>query len=229
MEEKELQEIEKDPFLKEEIEKINLPKNKCSYIKKFTIRDVVFIAIMLAAIFVSSTIMPLVSSVPIFGLSVLVIAFQTSFFTSILIYKVRKPFVFLFTFLVFALLLLPMAPIMFFNNLVIAIIVEIVTICFRGYKNKYSIITVSSLYPILSLPFNYFYYLALSGQINQDSVRRFGLTKGLKTDMLTKYLQNGVYISLVVIFTIVLSILGAILGYLVAKELHKANKIKISE
>lgn len=231
MEENKINNIEIDPFKEEEkkLEENSKVKKKCPYIKKFNVRDIVFMAIMLAALFVFSAVMPLVASVPVFGLSILVVALQTTFFTSILIYKVRKPFVFFFTYIIFGLLLLPMAPIMFFNNLVIAFIGEIITIIFRGYKNKYSIICVASIFPILSVPFNYLYYLALSGQITKESVKSFGLTKGLKADFFTNYLSNPLNVSLVVVFVVVLSVLGAFLGYLVAKELHKANKIKISE
>ena len=104
-----------------------------SYLEIFSVKDVVFLAIISAVTICSAAVMPIVAHIYIFGLAQLVTAFQYSFFPAIAIMKVRKIGTVLFIMLLSSLLELFMAPVMFFSSILTGFIIEfIVFIFFKG-------------------------------------------------------------------------------------------------
>ena len=85
------------------------------YLRKFQIKDVVFLAIMSAVALATCAVMPLVISLQplIFGISQLVTALQIGVFFAIGLYKVRKPGSLLIMALMMGLIQLMMSPPMF--------------------------------------------------------------------------------------------------------------------
>ena len=94
----------------------------------------------------------------VFGIAQAVTGLQLSIFFAIGLMKVRKMgSLFIMAFLT-GLFQLMMAPPMFFSNLIIGLILEIlVALIFRGYKEDRAIFFAVLLYNPLSLPFNLLY------------------------------------------------------------------------
>lgn len=82
-------------------------KSSNKIFRKYKIKDIVFLAIITACTLVTGAIMPLLTSVPLFGIIQLGLGIQFSLFPVIGMMKVRKPFalvlqsIFISIFLVF--------------------------------------------------------------------------------------------------------------------------------
>ncbi|MCR5607281.1 MAG: hypothetical protein K6F69_10765 [Treponema sp.] len=181
------------------------------YLEVFTVKDVVFLAIISAVTICSAAVMPIVAHIYIFGLAQLVTAFQYSFFPAIAIMKVRKVGTVLFIMLLSSLLELFMAPVMFFSSILTGFIIEIlIFIFFKGYENEKAVFIAASIITPLTLPFNAIYYKLFSNE-----AWNLFFASGFK------------YVSLAVIAGVILvSMAGAFLGIKLSRELKKAGVIK---
>jgi hypothetical protein len=178
----------------------------------FKVKDIVFLAIISAVTLCTCAVMPLVASLQtvIFGIAQLITSLQISIFFAIGLMKIRKTgALFIMSFLtgIFQLL---MSPPMFFSNIIIGFILEVLVILiFHGYKKNSAVFFAVVLYNPLSLPFNYLYNLL------------FG--REAMTAVATKAPWITVGMSLAVV---ALSALGAWIGIKISKELKKSGAMK---
>lgn len=178
----------------------------------FKVKDIVFLAIISAITLCTSAVMPLVASLQtvIFGIAQVITSLQISIFFSIGLMKVRKAGSLFIMSLLTGLFQLMMAPPMFFSNIIIGLLLEVLVILiFKGFKKNSAVFFATALYNPLSLPFNYIYNL-LFGREAMAAVA-------------TKAPWITVGMSLAVI---ALSVLGAFIGIKISKELKKSGAMK---
>ena len=178
--------------------------------QKITIKDIVFLAIFSAVLLgVSGLVMPLVMTTQIFGLRQLTSAPLFALFCTIALYKVPKIGSLTIIGLITGTVLLFMSPIMFFNNVIGAVAVEIVVlIIFRGYQKKSAPLVAAGLYIPFTLPITIVSTQIMKGQSLSDILGDPAMTVGI------------------CIGTVILSFIGAFLGRKIATELRKAGKLQ---
>ncbi len=180
--------------------------------EKFQVRDIVFLAIISAVALCTCAVMPLVASLQttIFGIAQVVTSLQLSLFVAIGLMKVRKVGAMFLMALLTGLFQLLMAPPMFFSNLVIGLLLEVlIVLLFKGYHTNKAVFLAAFLYNPLSLPFNVAYnYL-------------FG--REAMVAVVTAIPWLTVVMTLAVFG---LSALGAGLGIKISKELKKSGMMK---
>lgn len=179
--------------------------------RKFKIKDIVFLAIMAACMLVTGSIMPLVGSIPVFGIVQVCLGLQFSIFPTIGMMKVRKPGALLFMSLccgvVFAFMFLPM----FVCIMICAIVAEGLTLLiFRGYKKDGACLFAGAVYFPLTLPTMWLYYKVIytTGENAAFSVANAWVAIGMSAAV------------------VAICILGAVIGTLISKELKKAGALK---
>ncbi len=177
--------------------------------KKFTSKDVVFLAILsVVLLLASSIVMPIVMFTQITALRQLFAAPIFAIFSVIAIKKVPKVGTLSIVGLLTGGVLVFMSPIMLINNFLGAVIVEfIILILFRNYDKDAAVLTAASLYIPVTLP------LSLVAQV---------VMKGEKlSDLLGSTFQSVI----LPISVIVLSIAGAFIGLKIATELKRTGKL----
>lgn len=182
------------------------------YFERYTIRDIVFLAIMASITLITSLIMPLVLSVPVFGIAHLVTGLQMALFPAIGLYKVRKIGAFAMMMIFVSLYQIAMNPILFVGNLLVAIFIELVIFAiFRGFKSTKAIFIATALYNPLTLPINFVfqnYILHDPGHWDQ-------------------FIYGQEWVAWVVSFSVLaIGILGSFFGLLISKEMQKAGVFK---
>ena len=180
-------------------------KSSNKIFRKYKIKDIVFLAIITACTLVTGAIMPLLTSVPLFGIIQLGLGIQFSLFPVIGMMKVRKPFALVFMF----------PPMMLL--IACAIVIEIlVLLIFRGYKNDWACVFAGTLYMPMTIPLLYMYY------------NLFYTVSGNEKSAVSMFIganNVGVIIGMTLAVMIVCFI-GSVIGLIVAKELKKAGKLK---
>ncbi len=177
--------------------------------KKFTSKDVVFLAILSVVLLIlSSLIMPIVMFTHITALRQLFAAPIFAIFGVIAIKKVPKIGTLSIVGLLTGGVLLFMSPIMFINNFFGAVIVELIILAiFKNYDTDKAVLTAASLYIPVTLP------LSLLAQV---------VMKGMN---ISDLLGSSVQMLVLPISVIILSIAGALLGLKIAKELKRTGKL----
>lgn len=178
----------------------------------FKVKDIVFLAIISAVTLCTCAVMPLVASLQtvVFGIAQVVTGLQISIFFAIGLMKVKKPGALFIMALLTGLFQLLMAPPMFFSNLVVGLLLEIlVLLVFRGYKKDRAVFLAVLLYNPLSLPFNYLYNLL------------FGREAMAAVATKASWITVGMSLAVVAI-----SALGAWIGIKISKELKKSGAMK---
>lgn len=191
-------------------------KTKNKIFQKYTIRDIVFLAIITCCTLVTGSIMPLLVNVPLFGIIQLGLGLQFSLFPVIGMMKVRKPFALLLQSMFISIFLVFMFPPMVLL-IACAFVAELLTLLiFRGYKSDWACVFAGTLYMPLTLPLMYMYYnvfYTISGE-EKAAVSMFigggnvGLTVGMSFAVLA------------------VCFVGAVMGMMIARELKKAGKLK---
>lgn len=188
-----------------------ISKNKHGKIfEKWSISDIVFLAIVTAITLLTGAIMPLLIKVPLFGIIQLGLSLQYSIFITIALLKVRKTGALLFMSIISGIVLAFMNPIMFVVLLLCALICELIAILIsRGFKSTFSCILSAILYMPLSLPFLYIYYAILFP--NASAGEAVGAMRG-----------DNLWIALgMSLAVIAVNVIGSIIGYFISKELSK--------
>lgn len=189
----------------------NVEKLQSKIFEKFTVKDIVFMAIISAVALCTAAVMAVVSHIYIFGLAQLVTGLQFSLFPAVALMKVRKPgtlFIFAFLTGIFELF---MAPVMFFSSILTGLILEILVILiFRGYKSNKAVFFASWLFIPATLPFNLLYYRLFSKEL-------WDLFFGSGFKILAVVFVVG---------TFAVCALGSFLGIKISKELKKAGVLK---
>ena len=186
-------------------------KEKSGTRRGFTVKDIVFLAVISAITVCTAAVMAIVSHIYIFGLAQLVTALQFSLFPAIALSKVRKPGSLLLFAVFTGIILLFMAPVMFFSNLITGLVLEVICnlVC-GGYEKKSTVFVAGWLFVPLTLPLNLLYY------------RMFG------QEYWDLFFHSGVQVLSIVfvIATILVTALGAFLGLKIGGELKKAGVLK---
>ncbi len=177
--------------------------------KKFTSKDVVFLAILsVVLLLASSLIMPIVMFTHLTALRQLFAAPIFAIFAVIALKKVPKIGALTIVGLLTGGVLIFMSAIMFINNFLGALIVElIIFLFFKNYDKDAAILTAASLYIPLTLP------LSLLAQVV------------MKGEKLSSLLGSSFQTIVLPISVIVLSIAGAFIGLKIAKELKRTGKL----
>lgn len=185
-------------------------------IRKYKIKDIVFLAIITACTLVTGAVMPLLVNVPLFGIVQLGLGLQFSIFPVIGMMKVRKPgalflqSVFISAFLIF--MFPPMALLT-----VCALIAEGVALLpFRGYQNDWACVVAGTLYMPLTLPLMWLYY------------NTFYTVTGSEKAATSLFLggANPVVAVGISVAAVALCFVGSVVGMLIARELKKAGVLK---
>lgn len=178
--------------------------------KALTIKEVIFLAILSAVLLLlSALIMPLVMFTQIMVLRQLLAAPIFALFVAVALRRVPKlGALSLVGFLTGAVLLF-MSLIMFINNVLAALLVELlVLLIFRGYARRGAIVFAATLYMPLTIPISLLSTMLLRGQ---------SWSELMDSTLETVVLPLG---------TLALALLGALLGMKIADEMQKAGKLK---
>lgn len=184
--------------------------------KKYTIRDIVFLAIITACTLVTGAIMPLLVNVPLFGIIQLGLGLQFSLFPVIGMMKVRKPFALLLQSVFISIFLVFMFPPMVLI-IVCALVAEALTLLVsRGYKNDWACVFAGTLYMPLTIPLLYMYYNV------------FYTVSGEEKAAVSMFLGGGNpwLIAGITVAVVAVCFIGAVVGMIIARELKKAGKLK---
>lgn len=185
-------------------------------IRKYKIKDIVFLAIITACTLITGAVMPLLANVPLFGIVQLGLGLQFSVFPVIGLMKVRKPgalflqSVFISVFLIF--MFPPMALLT-----VCALIAEgFALLPFRGYQNDWACVVAGTLYMPLTLPLMWLYY------------NTFYTVTGSEKAATSLFLggANPVVAVGISVAAVALCFAGSVIGMLIARELKKAGVLK---
>lgn len=142
--------IREDAFVRTEAQDLSEPKEKgkAGIFKKYKVRDVVFIVLASVAMLVTCMAMPFLNSVQIYGIGLLGIAFQVSFFQAVILCKVKKPGASFFSAMILGLFHVVFAPHMILFCFVSGLLSEAIgLLAFRSYRNPLAIALTSSLLP----------------------------------------------------------------------------------
>ena len=184
--------------------------------RRFKIKDIVFIAIIMACTLVTSAIMPLLIHVPVFGIIQLGLGLQFSVFPVIGLMKVRKAGAMTIMGVFMALFLLMMFPPMALIA-VCAIVDELIVLAiFRSYKSDWACVLAGTLYMPLTVPLLYLYYnvnYTVTGAENEAVSMFLGATEPW-------------VIALMTLAITALCFVGAVIGMVVSRELKKAGVLK---
>ena len=192
------------------------PAEEGKLFQRFKIKDVVFLAMMAAAMLVTGAIMPLVGQIPLFGAIQLGIGLQFSVFPAIGIMKVRKPGSLLLISLFCGVMLVFMNAIMFFCMILCALVAEtIALLVFRSYNNNGATLLACTVYFPLTLPFLYVWY-------------RFIYTwTGEEGRAVSAFLGASPLVAIAISAAVLaLCFAGALIGVVVSKELKRSGVMK---
>jgi energy-coupling factor transport system substrate-specific component len=179
--------------------------------KKFSIKDIIFMAIITAAMLVVGFLtIPLAFATQVPGMPMVFSALPYAFFLTIVAYKIRKTGTIFIIALLNALVLLMMSLVMFSQSIIAGILCELVIlICFaERYQSDRAIMIAAALFQVFVIPVSLLVSLVLANPT------------------LDEYLASPWLLLPVTLGTLVLGIIGAILGLRVAKELKKAGVLK---
>lgn len=181
-------------------------------LEPFKVKDIVFLAIISAVTLCTCAVMPLVASLQtvVFGIAQVVTGLQISVFFAIGLMKVRKAGALFIMSLLTGLFQLLMAPPMFFSNIVIGLLLEVLAVfIFKGYEKDGAIFFVVLLYNPLSLPFNFLYNMLFG--------REAMVTVATEAPLVTIGMTLAV---------IAISAIGGLLGIKISRELKKSGAMK---
>lgn len=177
--------------------------------KKFNVKDVVFLAILSAVLLlVSGMIMPIVMFTNIYALRQLLSAPVFALFCCVALTKVPKLGALTIIGCITGGVLLFMSPVMFFNQVVGAVIMELLAfLFFKGYTSKKAILFASGIYVTVTLPITLAANAVMKGISIGEQMGNLPLTL------------------LICVGCIALGLVGALLGQKIADELRKAGKL----
>ena len=178
-------------------------------LEKFTVKDIIFLAILSAAlILVGGATMPLVMSNDLFGLRTISSALFYGLFCMIGIMKVKKFGTLTIIGLCNGVVLLMMAPVMFWNMALAPIVVEIITFAiFKSYESDKAKVLASTLLIPLTIPVTYIFTVLLHGK------------------SFSEIIEKPVISIILCLGAIVLSYVSSKVGQKLGRELQKAGKL----
>jgi hypothetical protein len=178
-------------------------------LKKFTVKDISFIAILSAALVLAGLLtMPLVMSNHLFGIRNMVSALLYSLFTMLGLLKVSKMGTLSILGLFHGVVLLMMTPVMFMNMLIGALVSELVVFAiYRSYDTDKAKFLASVLFIPMTFPITLIFTMLIHGKT------------------VSEIMEKPLLAVLFFVASILLSVLGAKIGYMLGRELKKAGKL----
>jgi energy-coupling factor transport system substrate-specific component len=179
------------------------------FLQKYTVKDVVFLAILAAALTITGMVtMPLVMAVALFGVRNAGAAIFYGLFGVIALMKVRKPGALFLVGVFNGAILLMMSPVMFANNIIGSLLAEaIALLVFRRYESDKSIVLAAGLFVPLTLPCSLVFGMVLNGKTFAEVV------------------ENPLASVFICVAAVALSFAGAFIGLKIGRELRKAGKL----
>lgn len=177
---------------------------------KIELRDITFLAILsVVLILASGLVMPLVMTTQFFALRQLCGAIFFAPFTVVALYRVPKIGALTVIGLFTGFILLFMSPVMFVNNVLGAILTEIVIyLIYRGYRTKSAKHCAAILYMPMTLPITFLYNALV---FHRSTMEQFGGNVWL----IIAFIAGVFFIAWI----------GTWLGEKIAQELQKAGKL----
>lgn len=176
--------------------------------ERFTIRDIAFLAIMAALLFVSSAVSMPLMSITLFGLRNMAMAPFYGLFATLALMRVRKPGALSLLGFFNASIIFMMSPVMFITISVSVFIAEFITLAlFRSYESERAILVGASLLVPLTLPFTAVFSMIMNDVAFSDIV------------------QGSWLVIVTSLGTVLLSIAGSFLGRKIGTELRRAGKL----
>lgn len=176
--------------------------------EKFTVKNIVFLAVMAALLFLCGAVAMPFMSITTFGLRNLITSIFYALFSTITLMKVRKPGALSLLGIFNGAILFMMAPVMFVTTSVSAILAEcIALLIFKSYENPKAILTATILWMPLTLPFTAIFSVLMNGTT------------------FSAVINFSPVVILTCLGTVVLSVVGALLGQKIGNELKKAGKL----
>lgn len=186
-------------------------KNKPKIFQKFSVRDIVFLAVVSAVMIATCGVMALVSELTkvLFGIAQLVTGLQMSLFVTVGLMKVRKPFAMTLMLVFMGAIMAMMSLVMTVSNVFIAFVAEaLVILVFRGYHKNIACFTAGALIAPLGLIVPVVWNSITAPEViaatTSDGWIVFGMT----------------------VAVVAVSCLGAFLGVKIGRELEKAGVLK---
>lgn len=179
--------------------------------KKFTIKEIVFLAILSAVLILTCSVMAIVAEATkvIWAVGQVSTALQLSFFLTIGLMRVRKPFTAAFILVFMGVIMVMMSPVMALSNLLVIICIELaIPLIFKGYENDRACMLGGFMAPILSIITPAVYNSILVPEVFQATV------------------SNIPMVILMTLLVAVLSFIGSGLGLKIGKELQKSGVMK---
>ncbi|MDR2108884.1 MAG: hypothetical protein LBP28_05450, partial [Coriobacteriales bacterium] len=151
---------------------------------------------------------PLAMTVPLIADRPAAAALFYGLFGALALTKVRRPGALVLLALFNGVILLMMAPVMFFNNLFGSLLAELVAllVC-RSYQKDAAVVLASGLFIPFTLPLSVLFGMLLNGQ------------------SLSQLISDPVLSLLVCGLAVALSFAGSLLGRRIGKELRRAGKL----
>lgn len=178
--------------------------------EKFAVKDIVFLAVI-TAVFLGMGMLtvPLVLSINIFGIRSLVTAPFYALVGTVALMKVRKPGALTLAGSLYGLTLLMMSPVMLLMQIFGSFFGELITLLiFKNYEKDIAAQTAATLYIPLTLPLSVVFSLWLTNTTFKE------------------YIGSPAMAVSVTAGTIILSIIGGLIGRKIGAELRKAGKLK---
>ncbi len=180
-------------------------------IKKFTIKEIVFLAILSAVLILTCSVMAIVAEATkvVWAVGQASTAIQLSLFITLGLMRVRKPFTATFILIFMGIIMVMMSPVMALSNLFVLICIEIsIPMIFKGYENDRACMFGGFIAPILSIVTPAIYNSILVPEVFQATV------------------SNPIMIIGMTLLVIILSFIGSTIGMKIGQELQKSGVMK---
>lgn len=180
-------------------------------IKKFTIKEIVFLAILSAVLILTCSVMAIFAEATkvLWAVGQASTALQVSLFITIGLMRVRKPFTATFILLFMSIIMIMMSPVMALSNLFVLICIEImIPVIFKGYDNDKACMFGGFIAPILSIITPAIYNSILVPEVFQAVTSKSILIVGMT------------------LLVVVLSFIGSTIGMKIGQELQKSGVMK---
>ncbi len=185
--------------------------NNKGIIQKFTIKEIVFLAILSAVLILTCSVMAIVAEATkvIWAVGQAATALQMSLFLTIGLMRVRKPLTATFILIFMGMIMIMMSPVMALSNIVVLVCIELlILLIFKGYENDYACMFGGFMAPILSIITPAIYNSILVPEVFQATV------------------SNTMMVVIMTLVVVVLSFGGSFLGLKIGKELQKSGVMK---
>lgn len=181
------------------------------FIQKFTIKEIVFLAILSAVLILTCSVMAIVAEATkiIWAVGQVSTALQMSLFITIGLMRVRKTFTTAFILIFMSLIMMMMSPVMALSNILVIICIEVlILIIFKGYDTDFACMFGGFMAPILSIITPAVYNSILVPEVFKATV------------------SNLAMVILMTLLVIALALIGSTIGLKIGQELQKSGVMK---